>query len=228
MSDSQRKKSRLQSGKQGHFPLTRAGFLDRCPVGITVAQNGNESVCQEDNVAEPNAAEKAPAAAPASPAPAGQKPTLFIILAVVNMLVVAGVAIMLYLGQKKKAQEANIDDVIHGEHEEQAKEKLDKDFVGKLVPLETFLVNLAGSRGRKLAKVNMELEVSNGEVQEEIDKLKPKIRDIIIIIVSSKTYAQISTKEGKDQLRDEIRDQVNLFLTKGQIQKVYFTEFIFN
>ncbi len=74
----------------------------------------------------------------------------------------------------------------------------------------------------------MELEVSNGEVQEEIDKLKPKIRDIIIIIVSSKTYAQISTKEGKDQLRDEIRDQVNLFLTKGQIQKVYFTEFIFN
>jgi flagellar FliL protein len=65
-------------------------------------------------------------------------------------------------------------------------------------------------------------------VQEEIEKLKPKIRDIIIIIVSSKTYAQISAKEGKDQLRDEIRDQVNLFLTKGQIQKVYFTEFIFN
>lgn len=178
-------------------------------------------------MAEANAAEKAPAA-PASPPPAGQKPTLFIILAIVNMAVVAGVAAMLYLGQKKKAHEANIDDVIHGEHEEQAKEKLDKDFVGKLVPLETFLVNLAGSRGRKLAKVNMELEVSNGEVQEEIDKLKPKIRDIIIIIVSSKTYAQISTKEGKDQLRDEIRDQVNLFLTKGQIQKVYFTEFIFN
>jgi len=178
-------------------------------------------------VAEANAAEKAPAA-PASSPPAGQKPTLFIILAIVNMLVVAGVAAMLYLGQKKKAHEANIDDVIHGENEEQAKEKMDKDFVGKLVPLETFLVNLAGSRGRKLAKVNMELEVSNGEVQEEIDKLKPKIRDIIIIIVSSKTYAQISTKEGKDQLRDEIRDQTNLFLTKGQIQKVYFTEFIFN
>lgn len=175
-----------------------------------------------------NAAEKTPAAPAPTPAPAGPKPTLFIILALVNMLVVGGVAAMLFLGQKKKAHEPGIDDVIKGEKEEQVKEKLDKDFVGKLIPLETFLVNLAGSHGRKLAKVNMELEVSNNEVQEEIDKLKPKIRDIIIIIVSSKTYAQISTKEGKDQLRDEIRDQVNLFLTKGQIQKVYFTEFIFN
>ncbi len=178
-------------------------------------------------MAENNAAEKVQAAATGS-SPAAQKPVLFIILAVVNMLIVIGVAVMLFLGQKKKAHEANIDDVIQGAHDEEVKEKLDKDFVGKLVPLETFLVNLAGSRGRKLAKVNMELEVSNAEVQEEIDKLKPKIRDIIIIIVSSKTYAQISMKEGKDQLRDEIRDQVNLFLTKGQIQKVYFTEFIFN
>lgn len=178
-------------------------------------------------MAESNAAEK-PAAPEASAKASGSKPTLFIILALVNMLVVAGVAIMLYLGQKKKAHEPGIDDVIHGEHEEQEKEKLDKDFVGKLVPLETFLVNLAGSRGRKLAKINMELEVEGEESQSEIEKLKPKIRDIIIIIISSKTYAQISTKEGKDQLRDEIRDQVNLFLTKGPISKVYFTEFIFN
>lgn len=87
-------------------------------------------------------------------------------------------------------------------------------------------MNLSGSRGRKLAKINMELEVSNVEVQEEIQQLKPKIRDIIIIILSSKTFAQVSTPEGKEQLRDEIRDQVNLFLTKGQITKVYFTEFI--
>ena len=81
---------------------------------------------------------------------------------------------------------------------------------------------------KKLAKINMELEVNNNEVQKEIEKLKPKIRDIIIIILSSKTYAQVSIKEGKDALREEIRDQVNLFLTKGQINRVYFTEFIYN
>ena len=74
----------------------------------------------------------------------------------------------------------------------------------------------------------MELEVDGDEVQAEIEKLKPKIRDIIIITLSSKTYAQISTRDGKESMRDEIRDQVNLFLTRGKIKRVYFTEFIFN
>lgn len=157
-----------------------------------------------------------------------QKPLLFIILAVVNMLIVAGVGAMIYLDKQNQQKEEGIDAVIRGEAEQQVKDASEKEFIGELVPLETFLVNLAGSRGRKLAKINMELELNNAEVHEEIDKIKPKIRDIIIIILSSKSYAQISTKEGKDKLREEIRDQVNLFLTKGQIKRVYFTEFIFN
>ncbi|MCB0411213.1 MAG: flagellar basal body-associated FliL family protein [Bdellovibrionales bacterium] len=172
-------------------------------------------------------------AAPKNPEPSGasspgQKPTLFIILAVVNMLVVIGVGAMIYMGQKKKEAEPGIDAIVHGEHEALEDEAHKKDFIGQLIPLETFLVNLSGQRGRKLAKVNMEFEVSNEAVMEEIDQLKPKIRDMIIIILSSKTFAQMSTKDGKEILREEIKDQVNLFLTKGQINKVYFTEFIFN
>ena len=176
-------------------------------------------------MAEENAAQSAPES---SGGGKGQKPTLFIILAIFNMLVVGGVAAMLFLNKQQKAAEPNIDDVIKGEYETQQEELLNEDYIGKLIPLETFFVNLSGSRGRKLAKVNMEIEVNNDEVQEEIEKLKPKIRDVIIIILSSKSYAQVSTKEGKDSLRDEIRDKVNLFLTKGRIQRVYFTEFIYN
>jgi flagellar FliL protein len=181
----------------------------------------------EGKVAEQKAPEAAPAAA-APATPTGQKPILFIALALVNMLVVAGVGSMIYMNKKKEAAEPKLDSVIKGEHEAQAKEEASPEFIGKLIPLETFLVNLAGSRGQKLAKINMELEVNNDEVQKEIEKLKPKIRDIIIIILSSKTYAQVSSKEGKDALREEIRDQVNLFLTKGAINRVYFTEFIYN
>jgi len=172
------------------------------------------------------AAAVAPAAA-AAPTPGG-KPILFIGLAVFNMLVVAAVGSMIYLNKKKEAAEPKIDAVIQGEKEAQQKEKDEPEFIGKLIPLETFLVNLAGSRGQKLAKINMELEVNNDDVQKEIEKLKPKIRDIIIIICSSKTYAQVASNEGKDALREEIRDQVNLFLTKGKIARVYFTEFIYN
>lgn len=176
-------------------------------------------------MAEANAA---PQAERVSPASSGKSPTLFIVLAVINMLVVAGVGAMIYLGKKQEAAHPGIDDVIRGESAAQKKELEEADFIGKLIPLETFLVNVAGSRGRKLLKINMELEVDGNEVQGELEKLKPKIRDIIIITLSSKTYAEVSTREGKEGMRDEIKDQVNLFLTKGKIKRVYFTEFIFN
>ena len=169
----------------------------------------------------------APAAAP-TPSGGGQKPTLFIILTIVNMAVVLGIGAMLYLGQKKKAAEPGIDNVIKGESHTQHEEGKNTEFIGKLIPMETFLVNLAQSRGRKLAKLNMEFEVTSDEVQQEIEKLKPRIRDMVIMIISDKSLVQVSSKEGKDALREEIRNQVNLFLTKGQIKNVYFTEFIFN
>jgi flagellar protein FliL len=138
------------------------------------------------------------------------------------------VIVMLYMGQKKKDAEPSVDDVIKGESEKLHQEDTNKEFIGKLVPLETFLVNVSGSRGRKLVKINMELELTNAQVQEEVEKIKPKIRDYIIIIISSKSFAEISTREGKDALREEIKNQINLFLTKGQINRVYFTEFILN
>lgn len=176
-------------------------------------------------------AEEAAKAPPAQSTPSsagGPKPTLFIILAIVNMIVIGGVGYMVWKGNKHREAQPHIDDVIKGESADQHKPKDADNYIGKLIPLETFLVNLAGSRGRQLAKVNIELEVEGERVEEEIDKRKPQIRDIIIILMSSKTYAQISSKEGKDFLRSEIRDTVNAFLTKGKIKSVFFTELIYN
>lgn len=159
----------------------------------------------------------------------GKKPMLLYALVVLNMLVVVGVGFMLHLNKKKEEAQPQIEDVIHGEHEAQEAEKnKEEDFVGKMIPMETFLVNLSGSRGRKLLKVNMELEIEGDKIQEEIEKRKPQIRDIIITILSSKTYEQVASHQGKEYLREEIRDTVNSFLTKGKIKRVLFTEFIFN
>lgn len=174
------------------------------------------------------------AAAPAAEASSGggssgQKPILLIALAVINMLVVAGVGYMLYTGRKKDAEQPKIEHVIQGEHAAQEHEKHEeKEFIGKVVPLETFLVNLAGSKGRKVAKVNMELEVEGEKVIEELDKRKPQIRDMIIVLLSSKNYEDVEKTEGKDNLRNEIKDTINSFLVHGKITNVYFTEFIYN
>lgn len=185
-------------------------------------------------MAEENAAKDGAAAAASAPAesPGGggsKSPILLIALAVINMLVVAGVGFMLYQGKKKEAAEPKIDHVIKGEHDAQAAEAgEEKSFIGKVVPLETFIVNLSGSKGRRIAKVNMELELQGDQVQVEIDKRKAQIRDIIIIILSSKTYDEVAQREGKDGLKNEIKDTLNAFLTKGKILNVYFTEFIYN
>lgn len=180
------------------------------------------------------AEEKAAAAAAepaAAPSGGGKNNIILIALAVINMLVVAGVGFMLYKGKQKEAAEPKIEHVIKGEKEAQEKEKEstdEKKFVGQIIPLEKFIINLAGSKGRKLASVSIELEVKGPAVQEEIDKRKAQVRDIIIIILSSKTYEEVSTREGKDNLRNEIKDTINSFLVKGKISNVFFTEFIYN
>jgi flagellar FliL protein len=191
-------------------------------------------------VAEESAAAKPPAE---SGHGSGGKPIILYALVVLNMLVVAGVGAMVFLKSKADAVNATaIDKAVtpsadehgaaagHGaadEHGGKAAEG-EEGFIGKMIPMETFLVNLSGNRGNKLLKVNMELEVEGERIADEIDKRKPQIRDIIIILLSSKTYAQISAPEGKEFLREEIRDTVNSFLTKGKIKRVHFTEFIVN
>lgn len=176
------------------------------------------------------------------------KPILLYALVLLNMAVVGGVGTMVYLGRQKDKHNAEaIDKAANGlvkdaekadgkghegkegvKGEGKAAANEGDEFIGKTIPMETFLVNLSGNRGNKLLKVNMDLELEGGKIAEEIDKRKPQIRDIIIILLSSKTYAQLSSPEGKEFLRDEIRDTVNSFLTTGKIKRVLFTEFLFN
>ncbi len=176
-------------------------------------------------VAEDKASkEAAPAGVPITPT--GSKSYLLIALVVLNMAVVLGVGFMLLKNSQKPT--STIEQVIEGATKDDKTELAATEDVGKVIPLETFIVNLAGSKGRKVLKVNMELEVKGSDVIQEIDNRKAQIRDFIIIILSSKTYDEVSTKEGKDLLRNEIKDQINSFLSKGKIMNVYFTELIYN
>jgi len=185
---------------------------------------------QEDGVAEENAAaDKAAASPAAAPSGSGKQSVLLLVLAVINMAVVGGVGFMLWKGRQAEKAKPTVEQVVQGEHDSQEEEKHEEKLVKKpVVPLETFIVNLAGSKGRRVAKVNIELEVSKTDVQKEIEQRQAQVRDIIIMILSSKTYEYVSTKEGKNQLRDEIKDTVNAFLSKGKIESVFFTEFIYN
>ncbi len=91
---------------------------------------------------------------------------------------------------------------------------------------ESFTVNLAESGGSHFAKVDVEIEVEEDNVREEVNRMKPRIRDFIVTVLSSKTYDQIESVDGRDFLREEIRNKINGYLSRGQIKNVYFTQFI--
>lgn len=169
------------------------------------------------------------AAAPAAAAPSGKQNVLLMGLVILNMAVVGGVGFMIWKGRQKDAAQPKIEHVIQGEAQAQEEDaKSDKSGKSIIVPLETFIVNLGGSKGRRIFKADIELEVNEKKVVDEIEQRKAQIRDIVIIILSSRTYDQISTKDGKNQLREEVKDTVNAFLTKGKITSVFFTNFLYN
>lgn len=92
-------------------------------------------------------------------------------------------------------------------------------------PLETFVVNLSGSGGRRYLKIKITLEI-DGSKTEEMKKEDYKIRDAMIILLSSKTLENIMSAEGKYSLREEIKVRLDRILGKAVIKDVYIVEFV--
>ena len=135
----------------------------------------------------------------------------WIIIGTVGLvLIVGGVlgAVFMMKGSSKK--------------EEAAKEQV----VPGVWAMDPFIVNLADNNGERYLKVTIELEVSDKKIVEELNTLKPKLRDNILDLLTAKSYKDLVDMVGKQRLRDEIAMRLNSYLTGGKITKVFFTEFV--
>ncbi|MEK7773663.1 MAG: flagellar basal body-associated FliL family protein, partial [Deltaproteobacteria bacterium] len=90
--------------------------------------------------------------------------------------------------------------------------------------LDPFIVNLQDNSGTRYLKLTLSFELDGGP--DEIAAQTVKVRDSLIVLLSSKSYADIGTVEGKYQMRDEIVVRVNQFLTKTKVKSVYFSDFV--
>ncbi len=98
--------------------------------------------------------------------------------------------------------------------------------VGVMVPLEPFMVNLAKTKGSRILKVTVTMELNHPEVQLEVENNRQKIMDSILVLLSSKTFEDVYSIQGKFKLKDEITTRVNRFLAMGHVKEVYFSEFL--
>jgi len=140
----------------------------------------------------------------------------WIIIAVIAVFVLGGAGAGAYFFLLKSKQPS-----AEKKHAEQTKLQ-----VAVFWPMDPFIVNLIDNEGERYLKVVMQMELSDQPAVEELNLLKPKIRDNILDLLSAKTYKEMMDPIGKQRLRDEIALRANGYLTKGKVLKVYFTEFV--
>lgn len=116
----------------------------------------------------------------------------------------------------------------------------------EIVLIENLIVNPAGTNGTRYLSTSIGFEVekeavpeggkSEGEGEGEgegkgaeggrIKQLTPVIRDILIAILSSRTLEELSSIEGKETVRKEILEKVQIALGEIKLSKVYFVDYV--
>jgi len=98
--------------------------------------------------------------------------------------------------------------------------------LGPIFPLDTFIVNLADKGGKRYLRITIDLELDDKELESEVTKRLPQVRDSILTILPTKSFEDISSAKGKTALRDEMLERINGMLARGQITNIYFKEFV--
>lgn len=173
-------------------------------------------------------AEEASEAAP----PKKNKKLLVIIIAVL-VLVLGGGGAAAYLLLSKDADHADDDEVTA--EQSGKKKKGEKEMPPAYVALDPFTVNLVAETGDQFLQLMISVEVADISMGDRLKMYMPKLRNNITLLLSTKKASELATKDGKELLAEEIRDQMNDIVevpsVKGKpsqdaVKEVLFTSFI--
>ena len=112
------------------------------------------------------------------------------------------------------------------ESEEKIVEALEKSAV---LPLEPFVVNLADADAARYLRIKISLMVDDKSKAKELEEnqaLQLKVRDVILQNLTAKTSKDLITEEGKNKLREELREKLALYFREPKLVEVMFTEFV--
>lgn len=155
-----------------------------------------------------------------------------LIIAIVGILVLLILAIVVivfvFLGGSKEATSEGEGQAKTGiEHQKPVAQRSDFAKLGPTFSIpEPFVVNLMGQNGRRYVKAQIALELSSPEFQKEVTAKILLIKDIIIRVMSSKTFEEISTPKGREKLKEEMLQEINSYMVDGYIKSILFSEFI--
>jgi flagellar FliL protein len=151
-----------------------------------------------------------------------KKSPLKLIIIIVAALAVLGAGAYfgmdMFFGEDEAANEAA----------EQGEALNEKDKVTEMVvPLDPFIVNLADPSGKRYLKLTLTVDANDEKLAQTLKAQMPRIRDSILLLLTSKTYAEIADVAGKIRLRNAVLKIINdNVIGAGSVHAVYFTEFV--
>lgn len=142
----------------------------------------------------------------------------FLLLIIVLMLLPsAGVGVMSFLKMSKKPGDKGA----HASVELQSWK------------LEEFVVNLADRDSPRYLKVNLVIDMeSKGKKSKHkvghgaaANPEEARARDAIIAVLTSKSYNELLSEDGKTQLKADLKKALNVGLEDVEVVNIYFTSF---
>jgi len=97
-----------------------------------------------------------------------------------------------------------------------------------LMDVDNITINLADPDVSRFLRAKIKLELRNEEakLKLESDAGKAQINDLILTILSSKTFKEIRTPQGKYALKEELIFRLNKTFSGKPVKKLYFTDFV--
>jgi flagellar FliL protein len=170
--------------------------------------------------------EAKPEAAVPAPARARKKPIVLIAIALAVVLAI-GSGVYFFVGGKSDESEQVAD---KGAVKKKKKEgpKLPAQYV-KLDP--PFVIIFEANGLMRFLQVTVEIMTRDEHTKEIIEKNDPMIRNDLIMLFGSQTYETISTRDGKEKLRnDALATVAKVVKSEGgdakQVEQLYFTSFV--
>jgi len=96
-----------------------------------------------------------------------------------------------------------------------------------MVSLGSYTTNMSrNGKAGKFVITELSARTDDEDASYELKDKNILVRDIIIKEMSLKTFSQISSPRGKEQLKNNIQSELNRILGEGNIEEVYFTKFL--
>lgn len=150
-----------------------------------------------------------------------KKKTLMMIVVGVVVLALIGAGTAFFLMKKNAAddEEEGDDPPAKTEKAKKAKKDHEEEAPPVFVKLDAFTVKLQSEGQEAYLQAVPELRVLDAHLGDKIKQYTPEIRHRILLILSAKTAAELSTSHGVQRLANEMRVTINAIIDPPPVRK---------